>query len=187
MIWGVDPGWIAPCSPHLIMNSWNFFVSLRRGKSSAKGYTVDDLPSDLRDYRELAADIVSAYVSHNALSPTDLPKLLTETHNQLRTLATGQVVEPPPKRLTPAVPIGKSITSTAITCLYCGKTFTSIKRHLSADHQASPSDYRATFGLPPDYPMVTSSYSAARSELAKKIGLGTKPKASLNVKKRKRR
>ena len=136
---------------------------------------MDELSSDLPDYRELAADIVSAYVSHNTLSYTDLPKLLTETHNQLRALATSHIVTPAPQPPTPAVQIGRSIRPEAISCLYCGKPFKSLKRHLTADHDISPDGYRATFGLPFDYPMVAPAYSAVRSELAKKFGLGRKP------------
>ncbi len=138
---------------------------------------MDKLPIDAHDYRELAADIVSAYVSHNALSYTDLPKLLIETHNQLRALANPKVLTPP-KSLTPAVPVGRSIRPNAIYCLYCGKPFISLKRHLGADHQVSADDYRRAFGLPPDYPMVSPAYSVARSELAKKIGRGRKRTAT---------
>jgi len=134
---------------------------------------VADLLTEAPDYRGLAADIVSAYVSHNALSYTDLPKLLTETHNQLRALGPSKVVTPPLK-VSPAVKVGKSLTHEAVVCLYCGKTFKSLKRHLSTDHHASPVAYRAAFGLPADYPMVSPAYSASRSQLAKSFGLGQK-------------
>lgn len=139
---------------------------------------MDEKPYDLPDYRELAADIVSAYVSHNALSHTDLPKLLSETHNQLRALAASQIVTTPPPPPPPAVSIGKSVKPEAIVCLYCGGSFKSLKRHLMTEHDDSPDEYRMTFGLAHDYPMVAPAYSAARSDLAKKIGLGRKPKVA---------
>jgi predicted transcriptional regulator len=169
--WGMAPG----SKPGLVVFDFELSVLPRtpseRREFRPKGYTVDELPIDARDYRELAADIVSAYVSHNALSYTDLPKLLAETHNQLRALATPQVVTPS-KSPTPAIPVGRSIRPDAIVCLYCGKPFKSLKRHIGAYHQVSADEYRRAFSLPFDYPMVSSAYSAARSELALKIGLG---------------
>ena len=36
----------------------------------------------------------------------------------------------------------------------------------------SPEEYREKWGLPHDYPMVAPAYAAARSDLAKNMGLG---------------
>jgi predicted transcriptional regulator len=36
----------------------------------------------------------------------------------------------------------------------------------------TPEQYRDKWGLPADYPMVAPNYAAARSELAKQMGLG---------------
>jgi predicted transcriptional regulator len=49
-----------------------------------------------------------------------------------------------------------------------------LKRHLAKHHDMTPDDYRAMFELKPDYPMVAPDYTAQRSALAKKIGLGQK-------------
>jgi predicted transcriptional regulator len=124
---------------------------------------------------ELSADIVSAYVSHNALSATDLPKLIASVHAALIGLSGGVEVEAVVE-LKPAVPIKKSITPEYLICLEDGKKFKSLKRHLRTEYDISPEEYRAKWGLPPDYPMVAPTYSEARSRLAKTIGLGRKPK-----------
>ncbi len=121
----------------------------------------------------LSTDIVSAYVSHNAVSPTDLPKLIAEVHGALRALQSNEapvVVE----ELRPAVPVRKSVANDYIICLEDGKKFKSLKRHLRTHYNLSPEEYREKWGLPADYPMVAPSYSATRSKLAKDNGLGRK-------------
>lgn len=124
---------------------------------------------------ELSADIVSAYVSHNALSASDIPKLISNVHATLAAL--GGVAEAEPVvELRPAVPVKKSITPDYLVCLEDGKKFKSLKRHLRTEYDISPEEYRAKWGLPADYPMVAPTYSEARSRLAKTIGLGRKPK-----------
>ncbi len=126
---------------------------------------------------ELSADIVSAYVSHNALSASDLPKLIASVHGTLAGL--GGLPEPEAVvELKPAVPVKKSITPEYLICLEDGKKFKSLKRHLRTEYDMSPEEYRAKWGLPADYPMVAPTYSEARSRLAKTIGLGRKPKAA---------
>lgn len=121
---------------------------------------------------EQVAGIVSAYVSNNALSPADLPKLIAETHMALRSLAT-ETSQPVVQELTPAVPIKKSVTPDFIICLDDGKKFKSLKRHLT-QLGMTPAEYRAKWGLPENYPMVAPNYSATRSSLAKSNGLGRK-------------
>ena len=74
--------------------------------------------------------------------------------------------------LEPAVPVKKSVTADAIVCLEDGKKFKSLKRHLRTDHNLSPEEYRARWGLARDYPMVAPNYAKARSDLAKQMGLG---------------
>jgi predicted transcriptional regulator len=124
---------------------------------------------------ELSADIVSAYVSHNALSASDIPKLIASVHATLTGL--GGIVEAETAvELRPAVSIKKSITPDYLICLEDGKKFKSLKRHLRTEFDMSPEEYRAKWGLPVDYPMVAPTYSEARSRLAKTIGLGRKPK-----------
>lgn len=122
-------------------------------------------------YIELAADIVSAYVSNNSVPAADLPALISEVHNALLRVTSGSapvVVEAP----KPAVPPKKSVTSDYIICLEDGKKFKSLKRHLRTQYNMSPEDYREKWGLPPDYPMVAPNYAQARSNLAKQMGLG---------------
>jgi predicted transcriptional regulator len=134
---------------------------------------------------ELSASVVGAYVSHNALSASDLPKLIGQVYHTLVGLGGVVAAEAAPE-LKPAVPIKKSITPDYLICLEDGKKFKSLKRHLRTEYDLSPDEYRARWGLPPDYPMVAPSYSEARSALAKSIGLGRKP-AAVPVKSRGRK
>ena len=120
---------------------------------------------------ETTADIVSAYVGHNSINSTDLPKLIEDVHAALRALNTPEV--PPEEELRPAVPIKKSVTPDYLICLEDGRKFKSLKRHISALGM-TPDEYRAKWGLPADYPMVAPNYARARSDLAKKMGLGTR-------------
>ena len=123
------------------------------------------------NFVELAADVVAAYVSNNTVTMTELPSLISQVHKALLATATGSV-EKPVEALTPAVSIKKSIHPDYIVCLEDGKKFKSLKRHLRTKYDLSPEDYRAKWGLPADYPMVAPNYAAARSELAKSMGLG---------------
>ena len=125
------------------------------------------------DLIELSTEIVSAYVSHNAVSPGDLPKLIAEVHGALRALQSNEVPAPV-EELKPAVPVRKSVANDYIICLEDGKKFKSLKRHLRTHYNLSPEEYREKWGLPADYPMVAPSYSATRSKLAKDNGLGRK-------------
>lgn len=127
------------------------------------------------DRLEQVTEIVSAFVSNNALSPADLPKLIAETHRALQLLSSDKN-EPVAEKLEPAVPVRKSITPDFIICLDDGKKFKSMKGHLAALGM-TPDEYRAKWGLPADYPMVAPNYSANRSALAKTNGLGRKPGA----------
>ncbi|HZX86302.1 MAG TPA: MucR family transcriptional regulator [Reyranella sp.] len=131
---------------------------------------MSDTP-DAENYIELAADIVSAYVSNNSVSANDLAALLSDVHVALQRAGTGEVaviVEP----LKPAVPPKKSVTPEFIICLEDGKKFKSLKRHLRTQYNLTPEAYREKWGLPADYPMVAPNYAAARSALAKQMGLG---------------
>lgn len=124
---------------------------------------------------ELTVDIVSAYVSNNAVPRAELANLINSVHQTLS--GTGRAPEPVAAPLSPAVPIKKSVQNDHIVCLEDGKEFKSLKRHLSTHHGMTPEEYRQKWGLPADYPMVAPSYAAARSELAKSMGLGRKKAA----------
>lgn len=126
---------------------------------------------DSIDFVALSADIVGAYVSNNSVSASDLPGLIATVHAALSKAATG-VVEEAPVELKPAVSVKKSVNPDFIICLEDGKKFKSLKRHLRTKFDLSPEEYRAKWGLPSDYPMVAPNYATARSELAKKMGLG---------------
>ncbi|MCX2721368.1 MucR family transcriptional regulator [Roseibium salinum] len=121
---------------------------------------------------DLTADIVAAYVGNNSVSSTELPALIHEVHGALQKTATEA---PEPEPLKPAVPIKKSVTPDYIFCLEDGKKFKSLKRHLRSHYDLSPEEYREKWNLEPDYPMVAPNYAAARSNLAKKMGLGRQP------------
>lgn len=124
---------------------------------------------------ELTAEIVSAYVSNNTVVAGELPALIEAVSSALRTVE--QKSEAPlQSELEPAVPIKKSVMPDYIICLEDGKKFKSLKRHLRTHFNLSPEEYREKWGLPFDYPMVAPNYAAARSALAKKMGLGRKRK-----------
>ncbi|ACL62358.1 MucR family transcriptional regulator [Methylobacterium nodulans] len=118
---------------------------------------------------ELVSDIVSAYVSNNNVPPAELPALIQGVYQSLGSL--GKPAEPEPVKLTPPVPIKKSVTPDHIISLEDGKPYKSLKRHLSG-RGLTPEQYREKWGLPRDYPMVAPNYAAQRSELAKSLGLG---------------
>ncbi len=107
----------------------------------------------------------------------ELPQLIADVHGALQKTVAGEA-EPEPEPLKPAVPIKKSITPDFLICLEDGKQFKSLKRHLRTHYDLSPEDYRQRWGLPSDYPMVAPNYAAARSELAKRMGLGQQRKAA---------
>jgi predicted transcriptional regulator len=120
---------------------------------------------------ELTAEIVSAYVSNNTVVAAELPGVI---HNVFDALSRASAASGQPTReeLKPAVPIKRSVSPDYIICLEDGKKFKSLKRHLRTHYDLSPEEYREKWGLPHDYPMVAPNYAAARSDLAKRMGLG---------------
>jgi predicted transcriptional regulator len=123
------------------------------------------------DLVDLAAAIVSAYVSNNSVRPSELPNLIAEVHRALSSTHAGSS-EPEPEPLHPAVNPKRSVFPDYIVCLEDGKKFKSLKRHLRTHYDLSPEEYRQKWSLPADYPMVAPNYASARSALAKKMGLG---------------
>jgi len=119
---------------------------------------------------ELAADIVSAYVSKNSVQSAELPALIASVYGALTNI--GQPAKAEPVKAEPAVSIKKSITGDYLVSLFDGKRYKSLKRHLRTSHNMTPEQYRSYWGLPVDYPMVAPNYAKARSEMAKAIGLG---------------
>jgi predicted transcriptional regulator len=121
----------------------------------------------------LTANIVSAYVSNNTVGREDLPTMIADVHEAL-SKASQRVVSSEREELKPAVPPKKSVFPDYIICLEDGKKFKSLKRHLRTHYDLSPEEYREKWDLPHDYPMVAPNYAAARSQLAKQMGLGTR-------------
>lgn len=120
---------------------------------------------------DMVVEIVAAYVSKNSIPATELPMLISSVHTSISGLANGQDAKPAEPQ-QPAVSVKKSVGQDYIICLEDGRKFKSLKRHLRTKYGMSPEDYRAKWGLPKDYPMVAPSYAEARSNLAKKMGLG---------------
>ena len=129
------------------------------------------------DLVDMAATIVSAYVSANELPPQDLPRLIQTVYSALRDVASAAPVAQDVGQ-EPAVAIKKSVTADFIICLEDGKKFKSLKRHLRTRYAMSPDEYRAKWALPHDYPMVAPNYAKERSNLAKRMGLGQGRRAS---------
>ena len=123
------------------------------------------------DYIELTAEIVSAYVSNNSVAAADIPALIAQVHGALSRVSNGGAdgASETPK---PAISLKRSVTPEFIVCLEDGKKFKSLKRHLRTQYNMTPEQYREKWSLPADYPMVAPNYAAARSELAKQMGLG---------------
>ena len=124
----------------------------------------------------LTTEIVASHVSNNTVAVSDLPELIRQVYGSLTNLSPTPAPEQPEKP-QPAVAIKKSVTPEYIVCLEDGKKLKMLKRHLRSTYNLSPDEYRAKWGLPPDYPMVAPKYAEQRSDFAKKIGLGRKPRA----------
>jgi len=124
----------------------------------------------------LTTEIVSSHVSNNPVAASDLPGLIEVVYSKLSAL--GGAAKEEKVDLVPAVSIKKSITDDYIYCLEDGKKLKMLKRHLMTAYGMTPEDYRAKWGLKPDYPMVAPNYAMKRQQLAKKIGLGRKPKVA---------
>ena len=125
------------------------------------------------DLLELTAQIVSAHASNNSVAPDALPGLIQDVYRTLAGMGKEAVA---PDKPQPAVPVKKSVFPDHIICLEDGKKLKMLKRHLKTSYDLTPEQYREKWQLPPDYPMVAPNYARHRSSLAKKIGLGTKPR-----------
>jgi predicted transcriptional regulator len=134
---------------------------------------MDQIEKD--DLISLTSEIICAYVGNNSVNASELPGIIAEVHDALSRASqrTGPVER---EELKPAVALKKSVTPDYIVCLEDGKKFKSLKRHLRTHYNLSPEEYREKWGLPHDYPMVAPNYAAARSQLAKQMGLGTRGK-----------
>lgn len=136
-----------------------------KGAASMSGSATDG------NFIELTAEIVSAYVSNNTVPAGEIPGLINQVHLALSRVS-GKSADGPAEPLKPAISVKKSITPEFIVCLEDGKKFKSLKRHLRTQYNMTPEQYREKWGLSADYPMVAPNYAAARSQLAKQMGLG---------------
>jgi predicted transcriptional regulator len=135
------------------------------------------------DLKKLTTEVVSAYLrGGEAVAPQQLPALIETVYHALANAGAAPIVTP--DDLKPAVPVKKSVTPDYIICLEDGKKLKMLKRHLRTAYNMSPEDYRTKWGLPADYPMTAPSYTALRSQFAKNIGLGLKPRKRAPAKKK---
>ena len=135
----------------------------------------EETPRDTNALLKLATGLVSAYVGNNHVPAASLGAFISGIHASLAQMGTGAAGT---ASKTPAVPIKHSITDAYIVCLEDGKKLKMLKRYLRTHFQLSPEEYRATWGLPRDYPMVAPAYAQLRSNFAKKSGLGRIPAGS---------
>ena len=137
---------------------------------------IDNLPSKNHEMLiELTADVVAAYVSNNPVPAGELPGLIAEVHSALGKVGGAPGVASVEKQ-KPAVNPKRSVHDDYIVCLEDGKKFKSLRRHIMTHYGLTPEQYREKWGLDAGYPMVAPNYAAARSQLAKKMGLGRKRK-----------
>lgn len=133
---------------------------------------MTDQPST-NELLTLTTEVVAAHVANNTVPVSELPQLIQDVYKTLSQMGSQPAQ---PERPQPAVPIKKSVTPDYIICLEDGKKLKMLKRHLKTAYNMTPEEYRERWGLPADYPMVAPNYAKHRSSLAKKIGLGTKPR-----------
>lgn len=122
---------------------------------------------------EYTSEIIAAYVSNHIVQPGDLAQLIGSVYGALKGAGSSTAVDVAvAQKPKPPVPIRKSIEAEYLICLEDGLKFKSLKRHLKTSYNMTPEEYRQKWELPPDYPMVAPAYAAARSRLAKEMGLG---------------
>ncbi len=137
------------------------------------------MPGDDNNLRDLVAEVSAAYFSNSHVNPADIPQVISQIAASLAAVGTAQADAPSgadsaAERARPsAAQIRKSVTNDALVSFEDGKSYKTLKRHLTLKG-LTPADYRERWGLPRDYPMTAPSYSARRSELARSLGLGKK-------------
>ena len=150
------------------------------GHGQAREQRMDHRHQPAHDQRIAVADeIEAAILDLESAGPGVLAAKVASVFRAAHTIkgdagavGAAPLAEPSPEPVRPAVPIKKSVANDYIVCLEDGKKFKSLKRHLSSQYNMTPEQYREKWGLPADYPMVAPAYAEARSNLAKKMGLG---------------
>ncbi len=120
---------------------------------------------------QMTTQVVAAYFGHNNVGEAQIPDVIKSVYASLAGLD-GHTELGAKTKQKPAVPIKKSNTADYLICLEDGKKFKMLKRYLRTSYGLSPDEYRARWGLGPDYPMVAPNYSKRRSAIAKKFELG---------------
>jgi predicted transcriptional regulator len=124
----------------------------------------------------LTATIVSSYVRHNTVGANQLSDLITTVHRAIGQL--GQPVQPE-EVLVPAVSVRRSVHHDYVVCLDCGYRGKTLRRHIRVRHGLTRDEYLRRWGLPSHHRLTAPAYSNRRSEMAKSIGLGRKPKSAV--------
>ena len=125
--------------------------------------------------QSLVAEIVSSYVGKNSIAVDEIGALIVTVHRALTGLGTNAPASPAmEEKLTPAVPIRRSVQPDYVVCLECGVRGKTLRRHLRTTHGLEPAAYRARWKLAADYSLTSPAYSEKRSAMAKQVGLGRK-------------
>lgn len=134
--------------------------------------SVPDASLERSDLLKMTSEVVAAYLGNHAVPEKDVPLLIGSIYKTFEDLSRRQSKAAKQGASKAAVPVKRSITPDYIVCLEDGKKLKMLKRHLRTNYDMTPEEYRAKWGLPPDYPMVAPNYAAQRSAFAKRIGLG---------------
>jgi predicted transcriptional regulator len=153
-------------------------MSTRLNGKKQMSDSMNDAASRHEMLMELTAEVVAAYVSNNSVPAGELPSLISDVHAALGRMDAPAAPAPVAEKQKPAVNPKRSIHEDYIICLEDGKKFKSLKRHLMTHYGLTPEQYREKWELDANYPMVAPNYAAARSVLARKIGLGRKRKVA---------
>jgi predicted transcriptional regulator len=136
--------------------------------------------TEVSELTKLVAQVASSYLGAQRVNgPEEIAAVVRAVAESLKSVDGGGAsgvgsagAEPAAPKLTKGQ-IAKLIKDDGIISLLDGKTYKTMKRHLST-HGLTPAEYIERFSLPTDFPMVSPAYSRARSEMAKSIGLGRK-------------
>ena len=129
---------------------------------------------DKVDVLTLTAEIVASYVGSNAhVQAAEIPNIIRAVRAALTEESEPQAEAQPERTKATAAQVRKSVTPDALISFVDNKPYKTLKRHLTR-HGMSMDDYRQHYGLPSDYPSVAPNYSAARSAMAKQLGLGAR-------------
>lgn len=131
---------------------------------------------DKVDILTLTAEIVASYVGANThVQAAEIPNIIRQVRQALTESdapAPAAETEGDTPKAT-AAQIRKSLTPDGLISFVDNKPYKTLKRHL-ARHGMTMDEYRQRYGLPASYPAVAPNYSAARSEMARKLGLGAR-------------